>query len=136
MLGLVVQLGHDGANCPSPSLVQVDFVVLDLSGLHLMNVRHCECHHLAGGSRHHTQFLRLQWFPSTVQRPRSAFTFDVLDTFHLMTLQGKLSAYDFYHSLVRKTDNTGLIKMKVSLFIHPMKITNSLPELRIGIRNF
>jgi hypothetical protein len=113
-LGLVVQLRHDKGDCPSPSPIQLDFVVVDLSGIHLVNVRYCECHHLAGGSRSHIQLLRFQWFPCTVKRPQSAFTFDTLDTFHLITLQGKLSAYDFYQSLARKTDNTGLIKVKVS----------------------
>ncbi|KAA1479149.1 hypothetical protein DENSPDRAFT_886475 [Dentipellis sp. KUC8613] len=35
-------------------------------------------------------------------------TFDVLKHFHLVTLQGKLNATDFYHTLELHTDNTGL----------------------------
>lgn len=32
----------------------------------------------------------------------------MLEQFHLLTLQGKLTAYDYYQSLVKLTDNTGL----------------------------
>ena len=35
-------------------------------------------------------------------------TFDCLDTFHEHTLQGKGNLYDFYHLLVRKTDNANV----------------------------
>jgi hypothetical protein len=94
-LGLVSQLGHDGEKCPSPGTIQFNFMVLDISGLHLLDIRYCECHHLAGGSCNRVQLLRSEWFSSTVICPQSAFTFDVLNTFHLMTLQGKISAYDF-----------------------------------------
>jgi hypothetical protein len=51
--------------------------------------------------------------PASLERPRSAFTFDVLDTFHLLTLQGKISAFDFYYALEHKSDNTGQRKLKV-----------------------
>jgi hypothetical protein len=37
--------------------------------------------------------------------PRSAVTFSTLNLFHLLTLQGKVTAYDFYYSLVHQTDN-------------------------------
>jgi len=46
-------------------------------------------------------------------RPQSGFTFDVLNTFHLLTLQGKVSAYDFYSTLQHKTDNTRISDVKV-----------------------
>ncbi|GBE89394.1 hypothetical protein SCP_1600550 [Sparassis crispa] len=42
--------------------------------------------------------------------PRTAFTFDYLNTFHLLTLQGKLNLYDYYKAILRKMDNTGLEK--------------------------
>lgn len=50
-------------------------------------------------------------------RPKSGFTFDVLNTFHLLTLQGKVSAYDFYSTLQHKTDNTRTSDVKVRGFI-------------------
>jgi hypothetical protein len=55
-----------------------------------------------------TQLLRQEWFPATFTRPNTVFTFDCLDTFHELSLQGKGNLYDFYHSLLRKTDNTNI----------------------------
>ncbi len=40
-------------------------------------------------------------------------TFNILDMFHLLTLQGKVSAYKFYSTLQHKTDNTGISDTKV-----------------------
>ena len=40
-----------------------------------------------------------------MSRPQTAFTFEMLDTFHLLTLQSKISAYDYYSSLENKTNN-------------------------------
>src|ERR1700741_3181116 len=110
---MVLQLGHNGSPCPSPGALQTNFTVVDVSGIHQINLRYCECHHVVGGSRSHIQLLRARWYPSTVVYPRNAFTFDLLDTFHLLTLQGKISAYDFYNALHHKSDNIGFRKLKV-----------------------
>jgi hypothetical protein len=59
------------------------------------------------------QLLQSTWFPASLDRPQTAFTFDVLDTFQLLNLQGKISAYDFYYSLDHKTDNTGTLGIQV-----------------------
>jgi hypothetical protein len=63
-----------------------------------------------------TQLLRHSWFPATFSQPHTAFTFDCLDTFHEQTLQGKGNAYDFYHSLLRRTDNADLYDSVVRVF--------------------
>jgi hypothetical protein len=107
-LGHVVHFGHDGGEqCDTPEEVQNDFTVFATNGVHHVAVRFCGCHHATGGSRRIIQLLHASWFPATLSRPRTAFTFDVLDSFHLLTLQGKTSAYDYYLSLVHKSDNTG-----------------------------
>jgi hypothetical protein len=54
--------------------------------------------------------MRAGWFPVTCNRPQTAFTFDVLNTFHKLTLQGKTTLYDFYHTILCKTDNSKLEK--------------------------
>jgi hypothetical protein len=110
---MVVQLGHREPSCPCPGPVQKNFVVVDISGIHTIDIRFCACHDTIGGSSSHIQLLRFRCFPSTITRPRSAFTFEVLNTFHLLTLQSKVSAYDFYSSLAHKTDNTGILNIKV-----------------------
>lgn len=40
--------------------------------------------------------------------------FEYLETFHKLTLQGKLALYDYFLAIARKTDHTGLIKIPVS----------------------
>ena len=116
--GLVIQLGHRSPSCPCPGPIQKDFVVADLSGIHVVDVQFCACADAAGTTlSHHIQLLRFCCFPSTTTWPKSAFTFDVLNTFHLLTLQGKVTAYDFYSALQHKTDNTGISDVKVMGFI-------------------
>ena len=107
-LGLVIQLGHRYPLCPNPGPIQKDFVIVDLSGIHTIDIQFCACHSTPGGSASHIQLLQFCCLPSTITRPQSAFTFDVLNTFHLLTLKGKVSAYDFYCALQHKTDNTGI----------------------------
>jgi hypothetical protein len=44
--------------------------------------------------------------------PRTAATFCILRQFHILSFKSKVSAYEFYHSLVHLTNNTGLLKRK------------------------
>jgi hypothetical protein len=82
--------------------------------MHSVHVRYCGC--TASASHPCTQLLRAELFPATLDNPRTAFTFDNFETFHLLTLQGKVSAYDYYLSIVRKTDNVGTSNQKVPHF--------------------
>ncbi|KAJ8457732.1 hypothetical protein ONZ45_g18198 [Pleurotus djamor] len=107
-LGLVIQLGHDGGKCLLPSPIRRDFLVIDISGHHEVNLQFCGCSIL----EEHIQLLRTCWYPATTSRPRTAFTFDYMSTFHFLTLQGKLSAYDFCLSIERKTDDTGTLDIQ------------------------
>ena len=52
----------------------------------------------------------MRWYPASFNRPRTAFTFDLLETYHKVTLQGKLNLYDFYLAIMQKTDNQGRSK--------------------------
>jgi hypothetical protein len=51
--------------------------------------------------------------PATPLKPQAAFTFDVLEMFHLLTTQSKISAYDFYLSLLHRTDNSSYSNVDV-----------------------
>lgn len=77
-----------------------------------MNIRFCSCGTSVGDA---IQLLRIQWFPASFKKPRTAFTFAVLDQFHALTLQSKVAAYDFYLALERITNNTGSITLQVIL---------------------
>ena len=106
-LGVHIQLGHGGCVCPCPSPGPPGFMVFDTSGIHAVNIDYCDCPRDDVLDRR-TQLLRQGWFLATFSRPNTVFTFDCLDTFHKHTLQGKGSLYDFYHLLLRKTDNANI----------------------------
>jgi hypothetical protein len=114
-LGIKVHLGHNGGLCPMPGNIVENFTVVDTNGIHSVDIHFCGCYATAGGSLNRIQLLRVGLLPPTHTRPTSAFTFDVLDSFHLLTLQGKTSAYDYYLALAHKSDNTGLLDTKVCL---------------------
>ena len=108
-IGLCIQLGHGGAPCPLPSPGPETFCIIDTSGFHSILVDFCGCR-VNGNLNQRTQLLRARWFPATFNRPKTAFTFECLDTFHELTLQGKTSLYDYYYSILHKTDSLGLCK--------------------------
>ena len=49
--------------------------------------------------------MQAKLFPATMTQPTTAFTFQVLKQFHLLHLEGKLSAYDFIGALCHLSDN-------------------------------
>ncbi|KAF8871964.1 hypothetical protein BD779DRAFT_1613866 [Infundibulicybe gibba] len=105
-LGLRYQLGHPiGHACPNPSQARDgDFVVIDIDGIHSIALDFCNCHL---SSLHYVQLLRARLYPSTTVQPQTAATFRVLESFQLLSFMSKCSAYEFYRTLARRTDNTG-----------------------------
>lgn len=80
-----------------------------------MNVAFCDCPAPLAPPAQPLQLLRAGWFPASTERPQTAFTFDVLDLFHKLTLQGKTTLYDFYHTLLHRSDNMALGKAVVGV---------------------
>ena len=74
----------------------------------------CACDPTAPWDERYRQLLRMSWYPASFSRPRTAFSFDLLDTYHKLTLQGKLNLYDFYLGIIQKSDNQGRSKPIVS----------------------
>lgn len=111
-LGLRVQLGHPpGSTCYNGKMAPGDdFVVIDTNGIHQIGLDFCGCEQ---AQTHYKQLLRSRWFPATTSEPRTAATFGVLKAFHLLSLESKASAYEYYNSLTRLTDNTGLMESRV-----------------------
>jgi CxC2 like cysteine cluster associated with KDZ transposases len=134
-LGLIVQLGHHGGHCPFPGESRSDFTVVHTNGLHRVNVRFCGCSSSYGVSSR-VQLLRVSWFPSSLDLPRTAFTFDCLDTFHLLNLQSKISAYDYYLSVVHITDNVGASEQKVCSVSSSSKATFLLIPIKYRYERF
>ncbi|KAJ7229225.1 hypothetical protein C8J57DRAFT_1534542 [Mycena rebaudengoi] len=108
-LGLRIQLGHwDGREhrCAVPTKSREDiFVIVDDHGVHEVSLDFCGC---GRGGSHTRQLLRAGLYPATTTNPRTAATFSVLRRFHLLSFESKCSSYEFYHSLAREKDNTGL----------------------------
>jgi hypothetical protein len=108
-LGLRIQLGHlvgQNRECHLPVPTDGEaFVIVDEHGVHRVALDFCGC---GKGGEHSLQLLRSRLYPATVAAPRTAATFNVLDHFELLAYESKCSAYEFYHSLARASDNTGL----------------------------
>ncbi|KAI6024028.1 hypothetical protein BKA83DRAFT_106314 [Pisolithus microcarpus] len=108
-LGLVVQVGHQDMVCHCPGCSHMDFVIIDVNGIHVVNVNFCSCEQCAS---HRQQLLQCGWYPSTVCNPQTACTRRVLDHFLQLTWSSKVSAYEYYHMLEHLTDTTGINLLK------------------------
>jgi hypothetical protein len=115
-LGLRIQLGHPvGETCILPNPAFGDsFVVIDSHGIHEVGLDYCGC---GKGGIMIQQLLRYHLYPATVQNPASAATFRVLRHFQLLNFESKCSVYEYIQTLVRESDNTGLISIKVWFLI-------------------
>ena len=72
----------------------------------------------------------MRWYPASFHRPKTAFTFDLLETYHKIALQGKLNLYDFYHAIMQKSDNQGRSKPVVSFWIMMTRVSLLIHFLR------
>ena len=129
-LGLVVNLGHGGDSCPIFTNTE-KMLVVDLSGHHAVHVRPCKCSK-SGFLENYRQLLRVGWYPASFLRPKTVFTFDLLDTYHKISLQGKLNLYDFYNAIMQKTDNHGCSKVKVRVLLLVATPSDSFSPHSIG----
>lgn len=117
-------------SCVNPCSVFTDgFVVIDVNGVHEVGLDFCNCE---TAKPHFIQLLRYRWFPATVDNPKTAATFRVLQHFQILTFELKASAFEFYNTLVRLTDNTGLFLPKVCTSYHKtatsqVKVIGSIP---------
>lgn len=108
-----VTLGHSGALCPCPQAGPKNFIVFDILGPHHLTIDYCHCRDEPLSNW--VQLLCERWFPATVSHLQTVFAFKCLKTFHELTLQGKTNLYDYYHTLLRLSDNMNLSAPIVSL---------------------
>ncbi|KAG1823310.1 hypothetical protein EV424DRAFT_1472051 [Suillus variegatus] len=69
---------------------------------HLLLIRYCKCPNAATLDR---QLFAMGMFPASFSRPKSAFTFSVLDSFLLNNLECRTSAMNYYSKLRRRTSS-------------------------------
>lgn len=112
-LGLQIQLGHSvGEICllPTPAASDNAFIVIDSHGVHEVSLDFCRC------GIHGTKVQQLLWwqlYPTTVSNPITATMFCILHHFQLLSFESKCLAYQYFQTLVCKSDNTGLYLTKV-----------------------
>ncbi|KAK7021990.1 hypothetical protein VNI00_017092 [Paramarasmius palmivorus] len=138
-LGLIIQLGHPiGEKCSQPQPSRTGFVVVDLEGIQDVSLQFCECRSVEAAGERWQQLMRARLYPATVAEPHTAFTFRTLSHFHHLTTQGKVSLYDFYYTLEKRTDALGISdpKDRYEAFIRVMRQWRYLRMLqRSGIGN-
>jgi hypothetical protein len=88
-------------------------VVIDNNGIHQVGVDYCSCEKALPQVE---QVLRARWYPATSITPKTAATFNALEYFHLLTFESKTSVFEYIKSLMRRTDNTGTVKVPVCWF--------------------
>lgn len=110
-MGLNVQLGHLNMHCINPAEGHTEFIVIHTNGLHRVKVLFCNC---LDRIPLRQQLLRQNWYPATVHYPQTCCTVAAIRQYHIMTLTGKMTGHEYYLSLERLTDNTGLDVPNVS----------------------
>ena len=114
-LGLVMQLGRHllGTICLHPSR-RHQFTIFNLTGVHQVIIRYCEC--TPGDITYRRrQLLKMQWFPATLVRPHTTFSFCLLNFFHQLQSQNKTNLYDFYNAILHLSNSAGLSPTIVSI---------------------
>lgn len=105
---------HGSGDCPAPAGPVKTMHVIDLNGIISVSIRFCGCSRSTGrAGLPHVQVLRSRWYPATFDHPQTAVTFRCLDFACQLNNQGKITGYDFYHSLVHLTDITDIDPPKV-----------------------
>ncbi|KAJ6511876.1 hypothetical protein C8R47DRAFT_1173309 [Mycena vitilis] len=111
-MGLRIQLGHRvGEVCETPIAGHKRFTIIHNNSIHRVAVDFCGCRDEAIVGSRRQQLLRRRLYPATSKEPRTCATLVAVDTFHIMTLEGKVTAYDYYSGVEKLSDNTGLKKI-------------------------
>src|SRR6202012_5871208 len=76
--------------------------VVDRSKLHEIGVSWCRC---SEAPEHDMQLMMAGLFPATFHNPKTAFTFRVLEDFHLDNLECKTTPSQFFSRLRRLTND-------------------------------
>lgn len=117
--GQHVQHGHPpGKTCTSPQQSTRPFAVIHTNGIHLVDILFCGCDLAAD---HRDRIQQLLWrciFPATTTDPQSGSTFALLELAQVLSVQSKLSLYDFYISIDTLTDATRVSNVKVCVQHH------------------
>ncbi|KAG1849570.1 hypothetical protein C8R48DRAFT_750224 [Suillus tomentosus] len=133
-VGLHIHLAHDGTPCPSSTEYSSDLfewsdtdehidhndypegtsiplvadsdhpatTIVDKSGVHSISIWYCHC---PGALNPDMQLFQAGLFPASFTRPKTAFTFSMLDDFLLDNLECGTSAMNYYSKIRRLTSS-------------------------------
>jgi hypothetical protein len=90
---------------------EITMVIPHSTGIFQHQVHFCSC---PGAVQKHIQLFRAGLFPASIQSPKTAFTFDVLDHFRVDAMECKTSAMSFFQKLQCFTNNAFPHTVKVS----------------------
>ena len=125
--GHVLQLGHHPADtCTNPQYSTKTFTIVHTNGIHLVNLAFCGCSEIGHHGTRVQQLLRRRLFPATTLDPQTACTFALLKSAQLLSLQSKLSLFDYYLCIESLTDATGTMGVNVRhccVHLEPNKLT-------------
>ena len=99
-----------GALCLNPIVIK-DFIVIAENGIHVLKIQFCGC---TEALERYEQLLEIGWWPATPLQPSTAATFGVLRHFQTVNLVAATPATDYYRSLEKITDGSGLLELPVS----------------------
>lgn len=105
------------------------FTIVDVTGIHYMDIKYCVCPNAAPL---HIQLLRSRMFPSTIENPRTVFTFAVLDDFVRDNVECGTSASNYFSKLRRITTAVFPKKLPVRIYSRMTTIGLTHPRKRIG----
>jgi hypothetical protein len=80
----------------------VKMVIVTSNGVFRRRIRWCRCH---SAPDNHIQLLRLHLFSASIDRPSTAFTFQLLDHFYIDAMECKTAAMNFFAKLRRITNS-------------------------------
>jgi hypothetical protein len=111
------QLGHHPANkCTNPQCSTKPFTIIHVNGIHIHNLAYCGCSTAGKFGTQFQQLIRRRLFPATTLDPQTACSFLLLRSGQLLSLQSKLSLYDYYICIEKLTDATGTAGVNVSRY--------------------
>ncbi|KAK7436270.1 hypothetical protein VKT23_019234 [Stygiomarasmius scandens] len=126
-LGLTIQLCHLSMRCKNPNPCHSNMRILHTNGIHEVNFLYCNCER---SLPHAVQLLRRGFYPSTHDNPQTVATFSLLRLLHHLSITSKGSNYNFYETLERLTDNTGL-RVPKSRYVALKRMTHQWKHLKL-----
>lgn len=125
-----IHLGHGGSRCPNTDSFGIEpeadedqwediessdkpahlrrpehgeyITIIDTTGVHFWNITYCCC---SDSPAKHKQLFHARLFAASTIKPRTAFTFRVLDDFLMDNVECGTSAMNYFSKLRRITSN-------------------------------